>query len=145
MALAADISAMQDTLREEGADGWLFYDFRRTNPVAHRILGLSPHAFFSRRWCYFIPAEGTPVALVSAVESHVLASLPGSQRSYRTWQAYQEVLREILADCRRVTMEYSPENAVPYASYVDAGTVELIRRLGPEVVSSAGIAQRFEA
>ena len=145
MAEAPDIAAMQDALREDGADGWLFYDFRRTNPVAHRVLKLSPHSFFSRRWCYYVPAQGTPVALVSAVESHVLASLPGDQRVYPTWQAYQEALREMLSGARRVAMEYSPDNAVPYAAYVDAGTVELIRKLGPEVVSSANIAQRFEA
>ncbi len=145
MAEVPDIAAMQAALREDGSDGWLFYDFRRTNPVAHRVLGLSPHAFFSRRWCYFVPTEGAPVALVSAVESHVLASLPGDQRVYRTWQEFQGILRESLSGCRRVAMEYSPDNAVPYAAYVDAGTVELIRKLGPEVVSSANIAQRFEA
>jgi Xaa-Pro aminopeptidase len=145
MANVPDIAAMQAALREDGADGWLFYDFRRTNPVAHRILALSPHRFFSRRWCYFVPAQGTPTALVSAVESHVLASLPGDTRIYRTWQEYQEFLREMLAGSRRVAMEYVPDNAVPYASYVDAGTVELVRKLGPEVVSSANIAQRFEA
>jgi Xaa-Pro dipeptidase len=143
--MAPDITAMQAALRDAGADGWLFYDFRRTNPIAHHVLGLSPHAFFSRRWCYYLPAEGTPAALVSAVESHVLASLPGERRVYRTWREYQDLLREMLGSGRRVAMEYSPDNAVPYASYVDAGTVELVRKLGPEVVSSADIAQRFEA
>ncbi len=141
----SDIAALQQAVRDQGLDGWLFYDFRRSNPVAHRVLGLSPLSFFSRRWCYFIPANGEPTALVSAVEPHVLASLPGRQRVYQTWQEYREVLAELLGPTRRVAMEYVPENAIPYCSWVDAGTVELIRSLGPEVVSSADFAQRFEA
>ncbi len=145
MAGTPNIATMQAALREDGVDGWLFFDFRRTNPVAHRILALSPHQFFSRRWCYYVPAQGTPTALVSAVESHVLASLPGETKVYRTWQEYQEFLRELLAGAHHVAMEYVPDNAVPYASYVDAGTVELVRKLGPEVVSSANMAQQFEA
>jgi Xaa-Pro dipeptidase len=82
---------------------------------------------------------------VSAVESHVLSSLPGQQRIFRTWQEYRQLLGETLAGARRVAMEYSPENANPYVATVDAGTVELVRSFGPEVVSSAAIAQRFEA
>src|SRR5262249_25359786 len=98
-----------------------------------------------RRWIYYLPVEGEPTALVSAVEPHVLSGLPGRQRVYRTWQEYQAMLGETLAGVRRVAMEYVPDNAIPYCSRVDAGTVELVRRLGPEVVSSADFAQRFEA
>jgi len=140
-----DITAFQSTLREAQVDGWLFYDFRRSNAIAHRVLGLSSHAFFSRRWLYYVPTQGEPVAIVSAVESHVLASLPGQQRIYRSWREFQALLRETLAGARRVAMEYVPLNANPYCALVDAGTVELVRSLGPEVVSSADFAQRFEA
>src|SRR5262249_58039290 len=98
-----------------------------------------------RRWIYYLPVEGEPTALVSAVEPHVLSGLPGRQRVYRTWQEYQAMLGETLAGVRRVAMEYVPDNAIPYCSRVDAGTVELVRRLGVEVVSSSDFAQHFEA
>lgn len=140
-----DIAAFQAVLKEEQLDGWLFYDFRRSNAIAHRILGLPEQAFFTRRWMYYVPREGEPVAIISAVESHALASLPGKQCVFRTWRAYRELVSETLSGARRVAMEYVPQNANPYCSLVDAGTVEFVRALGPEVVSSANFAQRFEA
>lgn len=140
-----DVAAMQAAIQDESFDGWLLYDFRRSNPIAHRVLQLPEHGFFSRRWMYYIPAQGEPTRLVSAVESHVLNALPGHLRVFRTWQEYRQLLGEMLAGAGRVAMEYSPENANPYVATVDAGTVELIRSLGPDVVSSEAIAQRFEA
>ncbi len=140
-----DITAFQTALRAAHVDGWLFYDFRRSNAIAHRVLGLAPHAFFTRRWLYYVPTQGAPVAIVSAVEAHALVSLPGEQRVYRTWREYRELLSETLTGARRVAMEYVPQNANPYCSLVDAGTVEFVRALGPEVVSSADFAQAFEA
>ncbi len=141
----ARVDELQETLRAEHLDGWLFFDFRHSNAVALRVLGLSPHAFFSRRWMYYVPASGTPTKLVSSVESHVLADLPGDTQIYRSWQEYRRKLGETLAGATRVAMEYVPDNAIPYVSLVDAGTVELVRGLGPEVVSSADFVQRFEA
>jgi Xaa-Pro aminopeptidase len=140
-----DIEAIQAALRDEGLDGWLFYDFRRSNPIAHRVLGISEHAFFSRRWCYYVPATGEPTRVVSAVEAHVLNMLPGRREVYPTWQDYRRILGEALHGAQRVAMEYSPMCDNPYVAIVDAGMVELVRRLGPEVVSSGAIAQRFEA
>ena len=140
-----DIHLIQSALRESDVDGWLFFDFRRSNPIAYGVLGLPSHGLVSRRWMYYLPREGEPVALTSAVESHVLSSLPGKQRVYRTWQDYQQQLADMLKGARKVAMEYVPENGIPYISRVDAGTVELVRGLGAEVVSSADIAQRFEA
>ncbi|MGZ3603148.1 MAG: M24 family metallopeptidase [Ktedonobacterales bacterium] len=141
----ATIEELQAAVREAGFDGWLMYDFRRSNPIAHRVLGLPESAFFSRRWLYYVPANGQPTALVSAVESHVLASLPGKQRVYRTWQELHAHIREMVVGAQKVAMEYVPDNAIPYCSKVDAGTVELVRSLGVDVVSSADFAQRFEA
>jgi Xaa-Pro dipeptidase len=140
-----DVQLIQSALRELDVDGWLFFDFRRSNPIAHAVLGLPAQGLFSRRWMYYLPREGVPVALTSAVESHVLTSLPGEQRVYRTWQDYQQQLADMLKGARKVAMEYVPENSIPYISRVDAGTVELVRMLGTDVVSSADIAQRFEA
>ena len=139
------VEKLQESLHVQQLDGWLFFDFRHSNAVASRVLGLSPHTFFSRRWMYYVPTSGTPTKLVSSVESHVLSGLPGATRIYRSWQEYRQHLAEMLTDAQRVAMEYVPDNAIPYVSLVDAGTVELVRGLGVEVVSSADFAQQFEA
>ena len=140
-----DLNTIQQALQSAHLDGWLFYDFRKSNPIAYQVLGLPSDAFYSRRWFYFIPAQGEPTALVSAVESHVLRELPGPRRVFRTWGEMQEHLQTLLRDSKRIAMEYSPMNAIPYLSRVDAGTLELVRSCGVEVVSSANLAQRFGA
>ncbi len=140
-----NLKLIQEALQHERLDGWLFYDFRKSNPIAYQILSIPLNSFFSRRWFYFIPASGTPTALVSAVESHVLNSLPGEQRIFRTWQEMRSHLKDLLPAGMRIAMEYSPMNAIPYMSRVDGGTLELIRSYKVEVVSSANIAQRFIA
>src|SRR5260370_29356796 len=104
----ATIEAIQAALREAGVDGWLLYDFRRSNQIAHRVLGLPEGAFFSRRWVYYIPATGEPSALVSAVESHVLAGLPGRPRGFRPWPRLRAGIAAIARGARRVAMWYLP-------------------------------------
>ncbi len=143
--MSSRIESLAMAVQEAGLDGWLLCDFRRSNPIAHGVLQLDPHALFSRRWFYYIPATGTPVAIVSAVEPHVLGELPGVRHVFRTWRELHDLLRQTLAGARRVAMEYSPDNAIPVVARVDAGTVELIRGCGVEVISSANLAQRFEA
>jgi Xaa-Pro dipeptidase len=140
-----DLEQVQRALRNENLDGWLFYDFRKSNPIAYQVLSLPIDSFFSRRWFYFVPVHGAPVALVSAVEAHVLHSLPGERLVFRTWQEMQSHLRTILRPGTRIAMEYSPMNAIPYMARVDGGTLELVRSFGVEIVSSANIAQRFIA
>ena len=83
-------------LADAALDGWLFYDFRKSNPIAYQVLGLSLDNFHSRRWYYFVPAEGTPSAMVSAVESHVLQGLEGERLVFRTWQELQSFLKTTL-------------------------------------------------
>jgi len=141
------IEAIQAALRAEQAasiDAWLFCDFRGSDPLAYRILGL-PRAELTRRWFYCVRAVGSPRALVSAVEPSALARLPGERIVYRAWRELREGLAALLSGCRRVAMQYSPENLIPYVSRVDAGTVELVRGCGVEVVSSADLVQRCEA
>ncbi|HEX6479844.1 MAG TPA: M24 family metallopeptidase [Ktedonobacteraceae bacterium] len=140
-----NLEKVQQALRDEGLDGWLFYDFRKSDPIAYQVLTLPADAFYSRRWFYFIPTQGTPTAIISAVESHVLNSLPGERRIFRTWQEIRTYLQTILHSGMRVAMEYSPMNAIPYMSRVDGGTLELVRSYGVEVVTSANLAQRFIA
>jgi len=136
---------IQYALQEETLDGWLFYDFRGSDPLAYRILGLDETELSTRRWYYFIPAEGTPVGLVSTIEPYRLDRLPGPKRPFFTWQQHAERLAELLRNRQRIAMQYSPGNAIPYISRVDAGTIETIRQLGVEVISSADLVQRFEA
>ena len=136
---------IQHALQEETLDGWLFYDFRGSDSLAYRILGLDETELSTRRWYYFIPAEGVPIGLVSTIEPYRLDSLPGPKLPFFTWQQHADRLAELLRNRRRIAMQYSPGNAIPYISRVDAGTIETIRQLGVEVVSSADLVQRFEA
>ena len=138
------LAEIQRVLTEEGLSAWLFCDFRGSDPVGRRILGLG-EGLATRRWFYCIPAHEAPSALVSAVEPAALDGLPGEARTYRTWQELHAGLRALVAGRGRVAMQYSPNNDVPYVARVDAGTVELVRGCGAEVVSSADLVQRFEA
>ncbi len=139
------IERIQQALQDEHIDGWLFYDFRKSNPIAYQVLALPRQEMYTRRWFYFVPALGTPTAIISAVESHVLSSLSGTRLVFRTWEEMQQHVQGLLRPGMKVAMEYSPLNAIPYISRVDAGTVELIRSFGVEVVSSANLSQRFVA
>ncbi len=138
------IKTIQGAIKEKGIDGWLFCDFHHRDLMAYRILKL-PLTFTSRRWFYFIPAEGTPKKLVSKVESTKLDSLLGEKNTYLSWQDLHSGLKKILSGAKRVAMQYSPMNNIPYISVVDAGTIELVKASGVEVVSSADLVQRFEA
>ena len=140
-----DIARIQTALQDEQIDGWLFYDFRGSNPIAYQVLGLPTQAMYTRRWFYFVPAQGEPTAIISAVESHVLHSLQGTRLVFRTWQEMQQHVQHLLQPGMRVAMEYSPLNAIPYIARVDAGTIELVRSFGAEVVSSANLSQHFVA
>ena len=140
-----DQERIQHAIREAGFDGWLFYDFRKSNLLAYRVLGLDEAGFYSRRWYYFIPAQGEPTAIISSVEPHVLRELPGQRRIFRSWQELGSLLEATLQGTRRVAMEYSPMNAIPTMARVDGGTLELIRGLDKELVSSANLVQQFVA
>lgn len=139
-----DLRAIQGALRDLQMDGWLFYDHHHRDAIAYRILGIDP-AMCTRRWYYLIPAEGEPRKLVHRIEKNVLAQLPGAQELYAAWTEQHAALRRMLSGMKRIAMQYSPENANPYIGLVDAGTVELARQMGVEVVSSADLVQQFEA
>ncbi len=140
-----DLAAIQSALREYNLDAWLFYDHHRRDPIAYRVLGLPESLFVTRRWYYVIPAKGEPQGLVHRVESHHLDSLPGRKLSYSSWQEQHQNLRQLLAPYKTVAMQYSPNNMVPYIGLVDAGTVELVRSFGVNVVTSADLVALFEA
>ncbi len=133
------LEEIQKAIREEKLDGWLFFDHHQRDPLAYRILKLGSGRLVTRRWYYFIPAQGEPKGLVHAIESGVLTGLPGHMQTYSSWGAQTEGLKTLLAGCRRVAMQYSPNCAIPYVSLVDGGTLELVRGTGVEVVSSANL------
>jgi len=139
-----NLSAIQSALRDQHLDGWLFYDHHRRDLLAYRILGL-PESFVSRRWYYFIPADGEPRKLVHRIESGKLDSLPGTKHEYSSWQELEQNLKEMLEGATNIAMQYSPRNAIMYISMVDAGTVELVRSFGKNVISSADLVSLFEA
>lgn len=144
--MALPIEAVQQALKKDGLDGWLLYDFHGSNPIATRLAGLAGSAKLStRRWYYLVPAEGAPRGLVHAIERHNLSGLPGEKRPYAGREQLADGLKDLLRGMKRVAMEYSPGNAIPYVSRVDAGTVEAVRQLGVDVVSSGDLVQRFEA
>lgn len=136
---------MRAILAESSCSAWLFADFRHSNRIAYRALGLDERQIASRRWYYLLPKHGTPRKLVSAVEPGVLDSLPGEKHVYRTWQEREAGLGLLLAGQTRIAAEYSPHGQNPYIGAVDAGTIELVRSLGVEVVSSADLVQRAVA
>lgn len=156
---AERVREIQSALREAGLDGWLFYDFRDSDPLAYRILRLDQKGITTRRWFYYVPAKGEPVKLVHSIERGKLDQLPGTKLVFLPWQQLHQYLRETLAGqtingrgtakrasgMKRIAMQYSPNNDIPYMSRVDAGTIELIRSFGVEVVPSADLVQRFEA
>ncbi len=140
-----DLSAIQSALRESHLDGWLVCDFRGNNLLGRRVLGFDDKDIKSRRWYYVIPASGEPQKLVHAIETSALDSLPGGKSVYLRWQELEAGIASLVAGCQRIAMEYSPRNAIPYIARVDAGTIELVRSLGVEIVSSGDLIQRFEA
>jgi len=135
---------MQRDLRAAKLGGWLFYDFRGRDPIAHRILQL-PNHMRTRRWFYFVPAQGTPRKLVHKIETQSLAAVPGQTLYYSGQDELRKNLKKILGRAKTVAMQYSPNNAIPYVAMVDAGTVELVKSCGVKVATSADLVQKYEA
>jgi len=146
-AAGLDIKDVQAALKADGLDGWLLYDFRGINPIAADVTAVSrqPGHLATRRWYYLIPATGEPRGLVHAIEKNSLAHLPGTSTRYAGRDQLEAGLRTLLAGLTRIAMEYSPRCAIPYVSRIDAGTIELVRQTGVEVVSSGDLVQRFAA
>ncbi len=144
--LPARLQQIQAALAREKLDGWLFFDFRGSDPIAYRTLGLDlSHGPHSRRWYCYLPARGQPQKLVHAIEPHTLDGVPGRATVYAAWRVRDRELGAMLRGQKRVAMDYSPRNEIPTVARADAGTVELVRSLGPEVVSSASLVAELES
>jgi Xaa-Pro aminopeptidase len=154
-ASAERVAAIQNALREAKLDGWLFYDFRKSDPLAYRILRLDERGITTRRWFYFVPVVGEPVKIVHSIERYKLDALPGRKVIYRRWQELHAAVRSALTGgglqsrrvlLRHIAMQYSPQNDIPYVSRVDGGTIELVRSFpGIDLITSADLVQQFEA
>jgi Xaa-Pro dipeptidase len=132
-----DVAEVQQSLKAEGLDGWLLYDFHGSNPIAARLLGTAAGTkMTTRRWFYLVPAAGEPRALVHAIERGTLDALPGTKTVYAGRQQLDAGLTAVLAGMKRIAMEYSRNCAIPYISRIDGGTLELVRSRGIEVESS---------
>jgi Xaa-Pro dipeptidase len=142
---AMNLPAIQSVLRERNIDAWLFYDHHHRDPIAYRVLGLPANLMVTRRWFYLVPAEGEPVKLVHKIEAGHLDSLPGKKHQYSGWQELFDHLKSVLAPYRDLAMQYSPNNSVFTLSLVDGGTIDLLRGLGKNVVSSADLVAQFES
>ena len=139
------LEEIQEQIRSQNLDGWLFFDHHQRDPLAYRVLGLPTTTVPTRRWYYFIPATGEPRGMEHRIERHMLRDLPGDRIPYSSWSEQVEALRKITGGRGRVAMQYSPLCAIPYVSNVDGGTIELVRSVGLDVVSSAELIQHFEA
>ncbi len=133
------LARIQRALQRDKLDGWLFFDFRRSDEIAYRLLGLDPAGARSRRWYCLVPAQGQPRKLLHAIEPRALDGVPGNSSSYSSWRTRDRELGALLRGVRRVAMDYSPRNEIPTVARVDGGTLELVRAMGPEVVSSADL------
>jgi Xaa-Pro aminopeptidase len=143
VTLEKKIVEVQKYLKENNLPAWLLYDFKGINPIAVDFINLK--GLKTRRWYYLIKPEGEPIALVHKIEEQGFKNIPGKIITYVSWQEQKQKLKEILGGLKKVAMEYSFENNIPYISRVDAGTIELIRSLGVEIVSSADLVQYFQA
>ncbi|UCC45428.1 MAG: aminopeptidase P family protein [Candidatus Zixiibacteriota bacterium] len=138
-----DIGAIQAYLEDRGLDGWLMADFHGRNDIAVNMLQIK--GMLTRRAFYFIPTQGEPVAMVNSVEKEKFKGLPGTIEAYAGYRQLEASLDSLLADKKKVAMEYSPKGRLPYIGLVDAGTIELVRSSGIEIVSSADLVASFQA
>ena len=137
----------QEFLNREQLPGWLIHDYRGSNPIFRQVV--TPLGHVTRPCLLYIPARGVPTLLVHHVDAGKFATQNGGPNStpnielviYRNRQTMVESLKQVLSGAGSVAMEYSPNYELPRVSRVDAGTVELVRSLGPEVVSSADLMQ----
>jgi Xaa-Pro aminopeptidase len=135
-----DRIALGEALGAIDADGWLLFAFHGLNPVATRILELE--GLNTRRLFVYLPGRGEPVAVAHRIELAPVAGFPGRVLPYSRWEELHAALGSVVAG-KRVAMEVSPEDAVPYLDRVPAGVIELVRRLGGTVVPSGPLVSRF--
>ena len=144
MLTPARLPDVQAALAAAGVDGWLLFDFHGVNPIATGLLGLE--GMVSRRVFAYVPRDGAPVAVTHAIEQGPWRHWPAAwgRETYSSWRTLEATLARLVGG-KRVAMEYSPGDAVPYLDRIPAGVLELVRAAGAEVTSSAELVSRFYA
>jgi Xaa-Pro dipeptidase len=145
MLNADSLPRLQALIAEADLDGWLLYDFRGLNPIAGGMLGLE--GMVTRRVFAWVPREGEPVAVTHAIEQKQWDAWPAAwgREVYSAWRTLEATLARIVKG-KRVAMEYSPGDAVPYVDWVPAGVLDMVRAAGAaEVVSSGDLVSRYYA
>jgi Xaa-Pro aminopeptidase len=137
-----DVAAIQAVLREAKLDGWLLYDFHGVNPVVRLLLGLRGMA--TRRLFVFLPATGEPVAVAHRIELQPLEGFPGRVIPYSAWRELEAALRATVSD-KRVAMEISQDDSVPYLDRVPLGVAQYLERFGVTIVPSDELVSQFAA
>jgi Xaa-Pro dipeptidase len=142
---AFDLNTIQQALTDYKLNGWLFYDFHGSDPIGKTILRMSLEETQTRRWYYYIPAMGVPVKIVHSIERSILDHLPGKKLVYLGYQEMENKLGSIFKKGDKIAVQYSPKNAIPYISRMDAGTFELLKSFNIRLKTSADLVQLFEA
>jgi Xaa-Pro dipeptidase len=140
-----NLQKIQNILTSMNFDGWLLYDFRGSNELALNILDVPSASHLTRRFYYYIPKEGIPVKIINGIEAGNLDHLPGEKKTYANHESLTSHLSGILKKGNTIAMEYSPLNAIPYVSKVDAGTLEQIKSFEVDIRSSADLISLFDA
>jgi Xaa-Pro aminopeptidase len=140
-----NLEKIQKILNEMNFDAWLFFDFRGSNDLAINILDIPKGSHLTRRFYYLVPKKGTPVKIVNGIEAGHLDHLPGKKLVYSNHTSLKKHLSDALKKVKIIAMEYSPENAIPYVSKVDAGTIELIKSYKVKIKSSGDLISMFNA
>lgn len=144
MLTAELLPSLQSALEKAGVDGWLIYDFHGLNPIAVGLLELK--GMTTRRFFVYVPRKGNPIAITHAIEQGPWETWPVKWRKekYSSWRTLESLLAEMVKG-KRVAMEYSPGDAVPYLDRIPAGVIEMVRDAGATVVSSADLVSAFYA
>ncbi len=140
-----NLNKVQQILSQMNIDAWLLYDFRFSNELALNMLGITKKSHLTRRFYYLIPMKGEPKKIANAIETFHFDHLPGKLLPYTSYDSLMQNLKFSIKGINKVAMEYSPLNAIPYVSRVDAGTIEQISSLGIEIVTSADLISMYNA
>jgi Xaa-Pro aminopeptidase len=144
MLSPSQLGGIRRAIADAGVDGWLLYDFHGINPIAASVAGIT--GMVTRRYFCYIPREGSPVAITHVIEQSPWEQWPAEwpKLIYSSWREFEKALAGVVGG-KRVAMEYSAGDAVPYLDRVPAGVVELVRSSGAEVVTSADLVTRIYA
>ena len=126
-------------MSDNGIGGWLLYDYKGMNPIFWDTVGYISNV--TRPCWLWIPVHGDPRLIVSYVDQNRFEHLGIKTDFWVSRNQMIDALTGLISKVGSVAMEYSPKGTLPRVSKVDGGTLELIRDIGVDVVSSADLLQ----